>query len=64
MKEYIFKVYRQLKHNNLVLLGQLHIQREKVCKLACKLLGWKVVEFDTGSLLRKILVACEGIQKD
>ena len=64
MKEYILKVYRQLKHNNLVLLGQLHTQREKVCKVACKLLGWKLVEFDGGIFLRKIVVACEGLQKD
>ncbi len=35
-----------------------------MCKVACKLLGWKLVEFDGGIFLRKIVVACEGLQKD
>jgi hypothetical protein len=64
LKEYIFKVYRQLKHNHLVLIGEAHCQREKICKIASKLLGWKIIHFEPSSIIKKILVAFEGLQTD
>ncbi len=48
----------------MILLGEMHTRREKVCRIAAKLLRYKVVEYRQGQMMRRLAAAVKELEDD